>query len=67
MLVPVFLANVIVAMVHCYHYPNLMSGWLVVLSACALLAVFLIRRYALKVQDRVIRLEERPAPGHAAS
>jgi hypothetical protein len=58
-LVPVFLANVIVAMVHCYHDPNLMSGWLVVLSACALLAVFLIRRYALKVQDRVIRLEER--------
>jgi hypothetical protein len=58
-LAPLFLANVIVAIVHCFHYPSLMSGWFVVLSIGALLAVFMIRRYALKVQDRVIRLEER--------
>jgi hypothetical protein len=58
-LAPVFLANLIVAIVHCYRYPNLTSGWFVVLSVGALLAVFMIRRYALKVQDRLIRLEER--------
>jgi hypothetical protein len=58
-LAPLFLANVIVAIIHCWRHPSLFSGWLIVVSIGALLAVFLIRVYALKVQDRVIRLEER--------
>jgi hypothetical protein len=37
---------------------TLANAWLVVVAAAFLVAVFLIRTYALKVQDRVIRLEE---------
>jgi hypothetical protein len=61
-IVPVFLAAFIVAIVHLVmhfnHHP-FHGALLVVLALAALLAVFKIRLNALKVQDRVIRLEER--------
>lgn len=61
-ILPVFVAAVIVAIVHLVmhfnHHP-LHGALLVVLALAALLAVFKIRLNALKVQDRVIRLEER--------
>ena len=58
-ILPVFAITVIVAIVHLVRRPGLHSAWLVVFIIAALFAVFKIRLYALKVRDRVIRLEER--------
>ncbi len=56
---PVFAITVIVAIVDLVRYPSLSAAWLVVLALAAATAVVKMRTYALKVQDRVIRLEER--------
>jgi hypothetical protein len=59
-LAAVFLANLIVAIVHLVHHAHhFIAWWLVVISLAAFVALFKMRLYALKVQDRVIRLEER--------
>jgi len=58
-ILPVFAISVIIAIVHLVMHPRLHSAWLVVFMLAAIAAVFKIRLYALKVQDRVIRLEER--------
>ena len=55
----VFLANVVVASIHAFRHPHFLSWWLVFLSVAALLALLKLRAYPIKVQDRVIRLEER--------
>jgi hypothetical protein len=56
---PVFAITWIVVIVHLVRNPGLHSAWMVVLMTAALAALFTFRRYSLKVQDRVIRLEER--------
>lgn len=63
---PVFLLGVILSLVHFFYHlrgsdwrDNLHSFLLVVLAVALLVVVFKERLYALKVQDRVIRLEER--------
>jgi hypothetical protein len=56
---PVFGLTVMVAVVHLIRHPGFGSAWLVVLAMAAVTAVGKARAYALKVQDRVIRLEER--------
>lgn len=61
-ILPVFGLAVIFAVVHFFlhiHHHPLHGFLLVVLSVAALFAVFKIRLNALKVQDRVVRLEER--------
>lgn len=58
-ILPVFAITVIATIVHLVRRPGLHSAWLVVFMIAAMAAVFKIRLYALKVQDRVIRLEER--------
>ncbi len=55
----VLLANLIIAIVNLVRHANFTSTWFLVLSIAAIVALLKIRMYALKVQDRVIRLEER--------
>jgi hypothetical protein len=71
-IIPVFTISLIVSIVLLVKYPGFLSAWGVVFALAAVIAVFKIRLYALRVQDRIIRLEERlrlaallPAPVHA--
>jgi hypothetical protein len=56
---PVFVASGVASVVALVRHPGFYSAWKVVFTLAALVAVTKIRTYALKVQDRVIRLEER--------
>lgn len=58
-IVPIFAAAFVWSIVHLVRHPGYRSGGLVLLFFAALLLVFKARLYALKVQTRVIRLEER--------
>ena len=58
-LLPVVGGNVFAAIWNLWQNPGLASGWLVILAIAGAIAVVKIRTYALKAQDRVIRLEER--------
>jgi hypothetical protein len=58
LLAPLSLIAIILSIVSMFHRG--LRGWLlIVLSVTLFLAVGKLRSYALKVQDRVIRLEER--------
>jgi hypothetical protein len=56
---PVFAITWVASIVFLVRHPSIHTGWLVVLVTAAITALLRIRIYALKVQDRVIRLEER--------
>lgn len=58
-LLPVSLISLIISVVMLAIHRDLHRLWLVVVVLALVVAVFKIRLYALKVQDRVIRLEER--------
>jgi hypothetical protein len=58
-ILPVFAISLILTIVHLVRRPSVHSAWLVVFILAAIAAIFKIRLYALRVQDRVIRLEER--------
>jgi Family of unknown function (DUF6526) len=57
--IPVFITNAILAIMYLIRHPSLAAAWMVVLSLALLMLGFLTRINALKVQDRLIRLEER--------
>jgi Family of unknown function (DUF6526) len=68
----VLLANFFYAIFHLVRHPHFFNVWFLVLAIAAFIVYFKIRLYPLKVQDRVIRLEERlrlqalaPAEWHA--
>jgi len=56
---PVMLINVIWSVVQFIKAPGLNSGWWIVVSVALLVLAFLVRANSLKVQDRLIRLEEK--------
>src|SRR5262245_41867676 len=56
---PVMGISVLLAIWNLYRGFNFASMWMVVVALAAVVAVLKARLYALKAQDRVIRLEER--------
>ena|ERR1700676_3875511 len=58
-ILPVFAITLLATIVHLVRRPGLHSAWLVVVIVAAMVAIFKLRMYPLKVQDRIIRLEER--------
>ena len=56
---PVLLANVVIRGVVAFHRRDLLTHWDIVVALALLLLAGIARSYALRVQDRVIRMEER--------
>ncbi len=57
--VPILSINIIVKIVQAVRFPSLASAWDVVVAIALIISIYLARAYALTVQNRVIRLEER--------
>ena len=58
-LAPLAFVMFVAAVVHAVRHPGTETIWMALMGLVVLVAVFLIRIYSLKVQNRVIRLEER--------
>ena len=51
--------HILVKLVQAVRFPSLAAAWEVVVAIALVIAIVLARSYALTVQNRVIRLEER--------
>ncbi len=58
-LLPLMAANFVISIVWAVHRPNFHHIWFVVFSFAVVGLTLVVRMYSAKVQDRVIRLEER--------
>jgi hypothetical protein len=58
-LLPLFFANFIVSVAWLVRSPSFLTAWNLVMAVALLLLLLLARSNPMKVQDRVIRLEER--------
>jgi hypothetical protein len=58
-LMPVIVVTFVYTVKHAYAYPNSMTLWLVLLTVAMFVWLIKTRTYALGVQNRLIRLEER--------
>ncbi len=57
--IPVLITNLILASVYLARHPGLAAAWMVILAIALLVLGFIARSNPVKVQDRLIRLEER--------
>lgn len=55
---PIILINLIWSVVRLYLTPSFESGWLLVMAIALVILTLLVRTNPLRVQDRLIRLEE---------
>jgi hypothetical protein len=58
-LLTVLLVNLVVVIAHLIHNFNVDTAWITILSIAVFILYIKVRLYPMKVQDRVIRLEER--------
>jgi hypothetical protein len=58
-LLPLGLVAIVLSVIHIIHHPGIVSALLVVLAIGFFMIAGKSRGYSLKVQDRIIRLEER--------
>src|ERR1700680_698285 len=56
---PVFAISWILSVVFLVRHPGFLHCWVAIVNTAILVAVIRFRQYSLKVQDRIIRLEER--------